>query len=192
MSTIATDSTPRGPFALSRAILDAVRPEIERHGVAAVARSHPRAAELYAAAFRALVPIVGRYTVADAVLLALALEAVAEMEPSSIRQDADCPVLTALREAINIFGDFIASAAPSSPACVSARAYWIRVHPVDDMLSDANVRDLRLGALHDVTLLRSGDFSDGERFGDSVRERLAPANWYRRAIDLRTPETLAA
>ena len=115
--------------------------------------------------YRALVPFLGDFTVADAALLLPMLYAASDCDLRDPGSDEDL-YFEARGRIRDLVEDFISDAAASTPACVSARAYILNL-PADNKYchpSEFNVEGMKSIVKRDIERLRSGRFN-GQTFG---------------------------
>lgn len=124
-------------------------------------------------AYRALVPIFGSFSVAEAVLAIDILHA-ARLSKSDVEYGA-------LYEAGGVLEAFVATARASAPDCVSELARHLTIYEDGEPRISEVLRPLAAKSLLDgVNDLRRNDFVLGERFG-SAGDGESPISWCYRA-----------
>jgi hypothetical protein len=106
--------------------------------------------------YAAVKPIFADYTVEDAVLASYFIRHAAKGEDFE-RFEAAC-------QARDILQDFICRGEPSSPACASARAYFLVHESSSDTIADANLPELHSRIASDIDAIRENHFRP-DQFG---------------------------
>ena len=117
--------------------------------------------------YEALKPIFADYTVEDAVLASYFIRHAAKGEELE-RFEAAC-------QARDILQDFICRGWPSSPACASARVYFLVHESGTQTIVDANLPDLHARIASDIDAIRDNRFCqhDMRFFGSDRWHRFA-------------------
>jgi hypothetical protein len=154
----AAERAPFNPTSFVFSAIEAVAPLVD------VAADKLKSVKTRVDVVRALLPIFGRYTVADAVMAfgLIKIAERAEVDENVPSGNTGLPLYEA-REALEAFAS---TARATSPACVSARALLAK-YACDDgcVLSDANAVAIQEMHRTDISDLRAGKFY-GEAFDD--------------------------
>lgn len=107
---------------------------------------------------RALIPIFGAFTVADAVLALAVLETAMAGNVHNYPDDDYSTAYNALQCAASALEDFIVTAEPASPLCSCARGRYAANRWAQKLLNDDDDRLLREAVLNDIIALRDRIF----------------------------------
>jgi hypothetical protein len=131
---------------------------------------------------RALTPLFGNFTVADAVFAEAILRTAFGALPDETPDGKVCCAHGALFEVAELLEDFIAEASASGPDCVHARAYLLEWAERENLeLAEANKLALAKSIGRDTHSLRNGRFQ-GETFGGAPSGRIRVV-WLYNVVD---------
>lgn len=126
------------------------------------------------AAVKALQPLIGHYTVADAAMALALLHGALAVWPTTTDDDDDCPRFNTLCHVSWLLETFVCFAEASGPLCVTGRLYLLERAAADDAWALPNPEKAMWLVRHDTRKLCRGRFAR-QTFGGFEKSSGAPS-----------------